>query len=139
MPILSSYDGDMVARIINVLVLVLLGAVVGTVGTVAHQSAVTIVSVRLPWGLIVALAAVSCLLVGVRLVSEGRLLAFAAAVGAIGMILVFSMTSVGGSVLIPNNLAAQIWVIAPIVVAVLVVAWPRMSQLRRDTASAPLA
>jgi N-acetyl-1-D-myo-inositol-2-amino-2-deoxy-alpha-D-glucopyranoside deacetylase len=127
----SRYDGDMAGRILNFALLFLLGAVLGTVGTVLHQSTVTLGSVAVPWGITVALAAVACLLAGLRLVNPGRAHAFAAAFGLVVMIGVFSQRSTGGSVLIPNNPLATVWVFAPVIVATIVIAWPRLGQRQR--------
>lgn len=120
----------MAARIVNYLLLFVVGAIVGAVGTITHQSTVTVAGVPLPWGITVALLAYACLLVGLRLLSSHRGPALAAAAGTIATILVFTLKSVGGSVLIPDNLLGQLWVVAPIVIAAIAVAWPRLPQGR---------
>ncbi|MDQ1582663.1 MAG: N-acetyl-D-myo-inositol-2-amino-2-deoxy-alpha-D-glucopyranoside deacetylase [Microbacteriaceae bacterium] len=121
----------MAGRILNFALLLLLGAVFGTVGTVLHQSTLTLAGVALPWGIIVALAAVACLLAGLRLVNLGRAHAFAAAFGLVIMIGIFSLRSTGGSVLIPDNLLGKVWVFAPVIVATIVIAWPRLGDRQR--------
>ncbi|WP_348788182.1 hypothetical protein [Leifsonia sp. NPDC080035] len=113
----------MLSRILNVVLLVLAGAVLGAIGTVAHQIDVTW-GVSIPLGLIGSLIAYTALLVGLRLLASSRVPALLAALGAIAAILLFTQQSAGGSVLIPNNLAGQIWLVAPILIAAVVVAWP---------------
>ncbi len=113
----------MLSRILNAVLLVLAGILVGAVGTVAHQIDVTW-GVSIPIGLIGSLIAYTALLVGLRLLSSTRLPALLAALGAIGTILLFTQQSPGGSVLIPNTLAGQIWLVAPLLIAAVVVAWP---------------
>ncbi len=118
----------MAARIVNLILLFLAGAIIGAVGTVAHQSTVTVAGVAVPWGITVALLAYTSLLIGLRLLNPGRAQALAAALGTIAMTFVFSLKGVGGSVLIPDNLLGKIWVVAPIVIAAIVIAWPRLPQ-----------
>ncbi|RDV44438.1 hypothetical protein DOE76_11750 [Leifsonia sp. ku-ls] len=113
----------MLSRIVSAVLLVLAGAVFGAIGTVAHQLTVTW-GVPVPLGLIGALLAYTALLVGLRLLGNSRLPALLAALGAIAVILLFTQQSAGGSVLIPNNLLGQIWLVAPILVAAVVIAWP---------------
>lgn len=118
----------MLSRIVNGILLLLAGAIVGGVGTVAHQLTITINlgagGFDLPFGLIGALLAFAALLVGLRLLSDRRGPATLAALGAIAVVIVFTQESPGGSVLIPNNLLGQIWVVAPILIAALALAWP---------------
>src|SRR5215218_5370268 len=98
----------MLSRIVSAILLVLVGAVFGAIGTIAHQISVTW-GIGIPLGVIGALAAFAALL---------------AALGAIVVILLFSQQSAGGSVLIPNNLAGQVWLVGCILVAAVVIAWP---------------
>ncbi|MEN0083552.1 MAG: hypothetical protein AAGC66_02175 [Leifsonia sp.] len=113
----------MLSRIVSAVLLVLAGAVFGAIGTVAHQLTVTW-GVPVPLGLIGSLLAFTALLVGLRLLGQSRLPALLAALGAIAVVLLFTQQSAGGSVLIPNNLLGQIWLVAPILIAAVVVAWP---------------
>ena len=41
-------------------------------------------------------------------------------------VFVFSQRSVGGSVLVPDNIAGSIWAIAPTLIATIIVAWPKL-------------
>ncbi|ANF31120.1 hypothetical protein A0130_04985 [Leifsonia xyli] len=113
----------MLSRIVSAILLVLTGALFGVIGTIAHQSSVTW-GVPIPLGLIGALVAFAALLIGLRLLGHSRLPALLAALGAIAVILLFTQQSGGGSVLIPNNLAGQVWLVGPIVIAAIVLAWP---------------
>jgi len=113
----------MLSRIVSAILLVLTGALFGVIGTIAHQSSVTW-GVPIPLGLIGALVAFAALLIGLRLLGHSRLPALLAALGAIAVILLFTQRSAGGSVLIPNNLAGQVWLVGPIVIAAIVLAWP---------------
>ena len=91
--------------------------------------------VPVPLGLIGALLAFTALLVGLRLLGHSRLPALLAALGGIAVILLFTQQSAGGSVLIPNNLLGQIWLVAPILLAAVVIAWPDVHG--RRTAASP--
>jgi len=118
----------MAARIINLVLLFIAGAILGAVGAIAHQSTVTVAGIPVPWGITVALLAYTCLLIGLRLLNKGRAQALAAALGTIVMTFLFSLKGTGGSVLIPDDLLGKIWVVAPIVIAAIVIAWPRLPQ-----------
>jgi hypothetical protein len=117
----------MAGRIINAALLFCAGAVFGFIGTVAHQSSAVVTSISVPWGIGLALVGAGCLLAGIRLVTSNRLPTLFTAAGLLAAITVLSFKSAGGSVLIPDNLAGKIWVIAPVVIAAVVIAWPRIS------------
>ncbi|MFF1878723.1 DUF6113 family protein [Leifsonia sp. NPDC058230] len=124
----------MLSRIVNYVLLFVVGVVVGAVGTIAHQSTWRIGGFTLPWGLVLALLGYTALLVGLRLLSRSRIPALVAALGTILVILLFAQRSAGGSVLIVNDLIGQVWLVAPIVIAALVMAWPDLSKHRGDPA-----
>lgn len=102
------------------------GALVGSVTTVIHQSAITFIGIDIPWGLVVSLATVAAFLVGLRLVRGERGSAVFGALGVLVSVYIFSQRSVGGSVLVPDNLAGNVWALAPTLVATLIVAWPKL-------------
>lgn len=108
------------------------GAAVGAITTIAHQSEVSVLGVDVPLGLIAGLAVIAALLVGLRLVSEGRAFAGLAAAGILGMIAILSQESAGGSVLVPVEPLAAYWVYAPVAIAFFALAWPNLAQVRRD-------
>lgn len=125
----------MLSRIVNAVLLVLAGAAIGGIGSVAHQITVTW-GIEIPIGLIGSLLAYTAMLVGLRLLASTRLPALLAALGAIALILVLTQQSPGGSVLLPNNTAGQIWLAAPILIAAVVVSWP---DVRSRTSRGPEA
>lgn len=108
-----------------------MGLLVGSITTVVHQSVVTLAGVDIPWGMILGLIVVLGFLVGLRIVVEDRLIVLSAALGIVGMVFLLSLESVGGSVLVPNNLWGTIWAVAPTLIATIVVAWPKLPQRNR--------
>lgn len=115
-------------RLILLFSAVFMGIFVGSVTTVAHQNVVTVAGVEIPWGLILGLSVILGFLLGLRLLAQDRVVVIAAAVGILGMVFILSQESAGGSVLIPNNLLGTIWAIAPTIISVIVIAWPRLPQ-----------
>jgi hypothetical protein len=135
-PDFSADLGARPASRLPVIVLALaVGAIYGTVGTVAHQNVVRIGDSELPVGLVLALIGALGLLVGFRLLFHDRVAVLFAAIGMVGMIALFSVASAGGSVLIPQGVVGLIWTVVPVLVATIVVAWPRMPS-RASTATA---
>ena len=114
------------SRALSCVLALLVGAVFGAVGTVAHQSTLNLGMFRLPFGLPLALLGVIALLVGFRLLFVDRLIVLLAAIGVVGVIALFSIPSPGGAVLIPQGLAGIVWTIGPVLLATVVVAWPRL-------------
>lgn len=106
----------------------LVGAIYGTVGTVAHQNVVTVGGIDLPVGLTLAVLGSLALLLGFRLLFDDRLAVLCAAIGLVGMIALFSLASAGGSILIPQGLIGLFWSVAPVLIATIIVAWPRLPQ-----------
>ncbi len=119
--------GDVFTRVVNAVLLLIVGIVLGGVGTVAHQITLDW-GVALPVGLVGSLLAFAALLTGLRLLASNRVPALLVALGTIATILLFSQQSAGGSVLIPNTLAGQIWLVGPIVIAAVVLAWPDLKR-----------
>lgn len=102
------------------------GALIGSITTVLHQSTVKVAGVDVPWGLVVALAVVTAYILGLRLVRGERITVIFGALGVLVSVFGFSQRSLGGSVLVPNNLAGSIWAIAPTLIATVIVAWPKI-------------
>ncbi|MCP2030400.1 peptidoglycan/LPS O-acetylase OafA/YrhL [Okibacterium sp. HSC-33S16] len=115
-------------RVVSCILALVVGAVFGAVGTVAHQSTLNLGDTRIPLGLPLALVGVLALLLGFRLLLRDRLVVFLAAVGIVAVIALFSVPSPGGAVLIPQGLAGIIWTIGPVLIATVVVAWPRLPE-----------
>jgi hypothetical protein len=118
-------------RVLNAALMFLVGVLVGVLGTVTHSSGVVVLGVRVPWGLVVALAAVGCLLVGVRLIA-GWAVGLCTALGVLVPVVVLSQQSEGGSVLIPATTIGWIWMGGAAIIALLVAAWPKLPTTRRD-------
>jgi hypothetical protein len=120
----------MLSRVVNAVLMLLVGGVFGTVGTVDHASVVELAGVRITWGIVVAVAAVGCLLIGVRLVAVDRVPVVSAAVGVIVPIAVLSQPSFGGSVLIENDVLGWVWMAGAALTALVIVAWPKLPARR---------
>ena len=117
----------MLTRVIVAVVLAAVGFCFGTLGTLTHSS--TIGTVALPWGIVVALASVACLLAGIRLLSVGpgwlsRLYTGCAGIGVLVAVGLFAQQSFGGSVLITASTIGWLWMGGAAVVAVLAVVLP---------------
>jgi N-acetyl-1-D-myo-inositol-2-amino-2-deoxy-alpha-D-glucopyranoside deacetylase len=108
----------------------LAGVVVGLLGTAAHRYSPVLLGVPVPVGLTLGVAAVAALLLGLRCVLPSRSYAVAAAVGLLAAVVVLSLPGPGGSVLFPDSPLSIIWTFAPAVIAVLVLAWPRLPERR---------
>ena len=108
------------ARVGTWFVALLVGAVYGLAGTIAH-------SYELGWfplGLVLAIVGSAGLLVAVRFLTADRWAALATGLGMMTSTLVFSGKGPGGSVIVPEGALGSVWTLAlPILVAI-VVAWP---------------
>ncbi|SDJ92605.1 N-acetylglucosaminyl deacetylase, LmbE family [Cryobacterium psychrotolerans] len=118
------------ARLAAAAIALLLGAAFALLGTIAHQGVFVLGPVTIPIGLILALLAVSALLVGLRLVFGDRMVVFSCAIGMLGTIFLLSLRSTGGSVLVPAGLPGTLWSIVPALVATFVLAWPHLPAKR---------
>ncbi|GAB2816804.1 hypothetical protein GCM10027022_03660 [Alpinimonas psychrophila] len=105
-----------------------MGALVGSVTTVIHQSSISVLGIDIPWGLVASLGTVAAYLLGLRLVRGERVSVIFGALGVLISVYIFSQRSTGGSVLVPNNLAGSIWAIAPTLIATIIVAWPKLPE-----------
>jgi hypothetical protein len=97
----------------------LVGTAIGALFTLAHRDPVL---------LAVGLAAIGCLLAGLRLLSPGRGPAIAGAVGVIIAIAVLGLRGPGGSIVIQDDPSGWIWQLGAVAVAAVVVAWPRIAR-----------
>jgi hypothetical protein len=114
-------------RILSWVVALLVGALFGVLGTVCHTVTLSLFGLSLPIGLIVALPAVALLLVGLRMISASRWPSILAALGLVVMVGLFTLPSPGGSVLIQGITAGYVWLIGSFGIALVTVAWPRLS------------
>lgn len=99
-----------------------LGAFAGTVLTASHQAHAG----GFPWGILVAIAITAAALVGLRLVFHSRAIALCFAIGLLGTSALLAAVSIGGSVLVPANPAGYAWTFAPVLIALVVLGWPRV-------------
>jgi N-acetyl-1-D-myo-inositol-2-amino-2-deoxy-alpha-D-glucopyranoside deacetylase len=113
--------------------------VVGAILTVVHQSTTLVGATAVPWGLIAALVVAAALLAGLRIVYETRVVAGFAAAGLLVAEGVLSLGTPSGTVLVANNMAGVAWTIGSVLIAALVLAWPRFSTLRTGRIEAPAA
>jgi hypothetical protein len=109
-------------------VALLVGAVYGLAGTIAH-------AYRWGWfplGLILAIIGSAALLAAVRLLTGDRWAALAGGIGMILATLAFSGRGPGGSVIVAQTELAIAWTIAVPVLVAIVVAWPARSPRPAD-------
>lgn len=116
-----------IVRGIGWVVALVIGALYGAAGTIAHAAIP-------PYGIL--LAAVGCLaiLVALRCLADDRIVPIAGGLGMYLALLVLSQRGPGGSVIVPNTPLAQIWAITVGAIVLLVVAWPDMRKLRQQAA-----
>jgi N-acetyl-1-D-myo-inositol-2-amino-2-deoxy-alpha-D-glucopyranoside deacetylase len=124
-PVLGSTDisdfgvpGKVVAYVLALVV----GALFGAIGTVAHQDGAG----SFPYGVILALALVAAAMVGFRILFDSRMVGLVVAIGITVVNLVLSQTSRGGSVLIPGNIIGYAWIGGSILIAAFVLLWPKL-------------
>jgi N-acetyl-1-D-myo-inositol-2-amino-2-deoxy-alpha-D-glucopyranoside deacetylase len=118
------------------IIALVVGAAVGGIATVNHQTTVVVGGLTIGVGIIATLAITAALLVGLRLVFGGRLVAGLAAAGLLAVIGVLSLTGSGGSILVPANLAGYLLTYGPAAIALVVLAWPSVGTFRRDKIAA---
>lgn len=102
-----------------------LGLLVGAVGTAAHRATLPVGGIALPVGLVLALATLACLLVAFRLLLVDRLHALGLGLGVVAVTVLLRTRGPGGSVLFPDDALSQIWAVAPAILVAAVVVWPR--------------
>jgi LmbE family N-acetylglucosaminyl deacetylase len=119
-----------VARLGSSIAALAVGVAFGVLGTIGHQSTVTVGPATIPVGLILALGGAAALLVGLRMLVGDRLVVFWCALGMIATIFLLSLRSTGGSVLIPAGLPGTLWSVAPTLVAAVAVGWPKLPARR---------
>ncbi len=117
-------NGSVATTVGSSLVAVVLGAGVGLVTTFAHRQYVIDLGTPVPLGIVIGLAIVAALLIGLRLVFDSRIVAVAGAVGVLGAILVLAIPGAGGSQVVLGDAVGYVWALAPVVIAVVIVALP---------------
>lgn len=103
---------------------VLVGLVVGMITTFTHAA-------MPPWGLVAGLAIVTAMVAGFRLVFGSRIVAGAAALGALGASAVLALPGAGGTALSLDGPLGYLWAFGPAVLSVMVLLVPAVG--RRTT------
>jgi N-acetyl-1-D-myo-inositol-2-amino-2-deoxy-alpha-D-glucopyranoside deacetylase len=75
---------------------------------------------------VLSLVMAAALLAGMRLLFGSRVVAVAAALGLLGAAAVLSQPGAGGSALVPANGPGYAWTFGPLLVAMVVIAWPTL-------------
>lgn len=110
------------ARLGTWIIALVVGAVYGLAGTIAHAFALG----WLPLGLILSIVGCAALLAAVRLLTNDRWAALGAGLGMMLATLVFSGRGPGGSVIVPESTLGVVWTIAIPIIVLVVVAWPAL-------------
>lgn len=109
----------------------LAGLLVGVIGTFKHRVGVSVATgAGLPVGLVLCLAMVLVFLIALRLASPARWIAAAGAVGVVAAVAVLALPGPGGSRVVLQDVAGITWLVGPVVLAAVVVAWPRRAGRR---------
>jgi N-acetyl-1-D-myo-inositol-2-amino-2-deoxy-alpha-D-glucopyranoside deacetylase len=124
-------------RVGTALASVVLGTLVGAVGTAAHRATVPVGGIALPVGLVLALVTLACLLVAFRLLLVDRLHALCLGLGVVAAVAVLGTRGPGGSVLFPDDGISQVWAVAPAILVAAVVVWPRFARRAPDAGTGP--
>jgi N-acetyl-1-D-myo-inositol-2-amino-2-deoxy-alpha-D-glucopyranoside deacetylase len=95
-----------------------IGAAVGFITTFTHRQ-------YLPWGLLAGLVVIVALVAGFRLVFDSRVIAAAAGAGVVAATGLLILPGAGGSVFVVDDPIGYIWAVAPTLLVVAVVVWPR--------------
>ena len=116
------------ARVGTWVIALVVGAVYGLAGTIAHAYALG----WFPLGLVLAILGCTALLAAVRLLTADRWAALGAGLGMMLATLVFSGKGPGGSVIVPESTLGVVWTIAIPIVVGIVVAWPSLPARSAD-------
>ncbi len=100
------------------------GVVIGAVTTPLAQASVDVGSVTIPWGLVLSLIVVTAYVLGLRFMSDRRLLALFGAIGVVVVNMLLSLPGPGGGVIVPGNLVGTLWAALPSLIFVVVIALP---------------
>jgi len=119
-------DQTLFTKISGVFFSLLLGAIGGLLMTAIHQSSVLVGEVQVPWGLVLAILAAIALIAGLRITFDTRVLPAVAAAAFLGAMAVITAPTAGGSVVVPENTSGFVWTLAPVIVTLVTLAWPRL-------------
>ena len=123
-------DQPLITKISLGVIALALGSVAGLLLTASHQSTALVGETLVPWGIVVAIFASTGLIVGLRIVTRTRLLSILASIGLLGFSALLASPTRGGSVVVVDNLAGQLWTWVPPIVIVLALAWPNLHSKR---------
>lgn len=112
------------SRVLSWVACALVGGVYGIAGTIAHGLTWGV----FPVGMILGAVACASTLVAVRTLTHDRGCVVAAGVGMVGMLLVISGVGPGGSVIVQNTFAGNVWSYLIAGIVLLVIAWPSFSR-----------
>lgn len=113
------------ARAFTVVLAVATGAAVGFVLTFTHrQYVVPVAGLPVPLGLLGGLAIVAALLVGMRLAFGDRIAPLGAGAGILSSIALLGIPLPSGSTVYVGDAVDYTWILAPTLIAILVVGWP---------------
>jgi N-acetyl-1-D-myo-inositol-2-amino-2-deoxy-alpha-D-glucopyranoside deacetylase len=130
---------SILSRIVSSVLVLALGVFTGALLTAVHQSTIAVGETPVPWGLIVALVITAALLAGLRIVYETRIIAGIATVGLLGAQAFLAFASPGGSILVPDNVSGAVWTIGSVLIAAVVLAWPKIARRSGDRMKSPAA
>ena len=117
----------MLTKVALCAIALVIGAFAGATMTVAHQASAVVGELAVPWGVIAGVGITAALLAGLRIVFHTRIVPGFAALGLLGAAAFLASQSAGGSILVPDNVAGYVWTFAPVIIAGLVLAWPRVT------------
>jgi len=126
-PIDQWRGSSMLTKVALCAIALVIGAFAGATMTVAHQASAVVGELVVPWGVIAGVGITAALLAGLRIVFHTRIVPGFAALGLLGAAAFLASQSAGGSILVPDNVAGYVWTFAPVVIAGLVLAWPRVT------------
>jgi len=122
------------SRFLVSVVAIVIGVAAGALFSVYCQSTLTIAGQPLWIGCILGAILTVALLTGMRLAFGTRVVAFWCAIGIIATVLLFTVQSAGGTLLVPTigsggsiNGQGILWAVTPVIAAIVVLAWPRRS------------
>ncbi len=127
-------DHSLASRIVSCILALVLGAFAGATLTAAHEATAQVAGATVPWGIVAAVLITAGILAGLRLVFETRIVPACAAVGLIAASALLSLQSPGGTILITASPIGYAWTFAPVLIAAVVLGWPRRRQAGKAAA-----
>jgi len=107
---------------ISAVIALVCGVLLGIITTIAHRASALIGDWTAPMGLILGLVAVLALVLGCRLLWEHRLPALGAGIGVV--VAEIFVAQAGRALFLADDAVTRTWLIAPALLAALIVVWP---------------